>query len=197
VSTEQFKAPELSGENYDSKVDLYSAGIVLYFLCRYLKDKTRWRLEIAELRNGKRSVEHLYLKDDIKFCNLFSRLLKDDPKERPTAKEALELLQSRGVPKNFLLQEHGDRFWRRCTLDNPTLATLKAATETYTGIKSEVQVLWEEKIIGDATQLIRIESDQDVQDMFFEAEMRKARNLIVVSEKEYIQKLNTDTADVL
>lgn len=198
LGTGLFTAPEVSSENYDSKVDIYSAGIVLYFLSCYLEDKTRWRAEIVELRKGNRGVEHLYYQDDIKLSNLFLRLLKDDPKERPTAREALEFLLSQGVPKaDFLVQKFGGRFWKRCSLENRTLATLKTAIERCTEINAETQVIWKKKIIGDAEQLIRIESDQDVHDMFQEAEPEKARSLIVVSETENIDIMDVYTIDNL
>ena len=34
-----FSAPELKENNYDFKVDLYCAGMVLYYNSRYLEDK--------------------------------------------------------------------------------------------------------------------------------------------------------------
>ena len=40
------RAPELSTPHYDYKVDLYSAGIVLYLLCRYVEDASQWEPEI-------------------------------------------------------------------------------------------------------------------------------------------------------
>ena len=192
-----FKAPEVSSEHYDSKVDIYSAGIVLYFLSRYLEDKTQWTEEIIELRKGNRSLQHLYHQDDNKLSYLFSYLLKDDPIERPTAREALEFMRSQNVPKDFLIQKLGERFWRRCSLDDPTLPNLKAAIETCTKIDAETQVLCQKKIFGDAEQLIVIEFDQDVQCMFQEAELEKARILIIVSEKENKSELVMDSIDVL
>ena len=179
-----FKAPEVSSEHYDSKVDIYSAGIVLYFLSRYLEDKTQWTEEILELRKGNRSLQHLYHQDDNKLSHLLLCLLKDDPTERPTAREALELMRSQDLPKKFLVQKCDQSFWRRCSVDNPTLSSLKAVIETSTRINAETQVLRQKKIFGDVEQLITIEFDQDVQCMFQEAELEEARILIIVSEKE-------------
>ena len=44
-----FRAPELSTPHYDYKVDLYSAGIVLYLLCLYVENASQWEPEIKEI----------------------------------------------------------------------------------------------------------------------------------------------------
>ena len=192
-----FKAPEVSSEHYDSKVDIYSAGIVLYFLSRYLQDKTQWTKEIIELRKGNRSLQHLYHQDDSKLSYLFSYLLKNNPSERPTAREALELMRSQDLPKKFLVQKCDHRFWRRCSLDYPTLSGLKEAIESCISINAGIQVLHQQKVIEGVLQLVMVESDQDVQCMFQEAELEKARVLIVVSEKENKSEMVMDSIDVL
>ena len=196
-----FKAPDLFNEYYDSKVDLYSAGIVLYFLSRYLEDKTQWTEEILELKKGNRGLQHLYHQDDIKLSHLFLCLMKQNPTERPTAGEALQLIQSQEVPTKFLIKKFGEAYWRRCFSDKPTLSSLKAAVETCTRINAETQVLCQEKIFGDSEEriTIKIESDQDVQCMFHEAKQQKARVLIIVSVQDISQKYRmvSDAMDVL
>ena len=192
-----FKAPDLSNEYYDSKVDLYCAGIVLYFLSRYLEDETQWTEEILELKKGNRGLQHLYHQDDIKLSNLFLCLMKQNPQERPTAREALQQMQSQKVPIKFLIKKSGELYWRRCSSDNLTLSSLKSAVETCARIDAETQVLCQEKVLGDAEKLIRIKSDQDVQCMFQEAELEKARVLIIVSEEENMAEMVTDAIDVL
>jgi serine/threonine protein kinase len=44
-----FGAPELETDTYDFKVDVYSAGVMLYFISRYLKDLREWYEELKDL----------------------------------------------------------------------------------------------------------------------------------------------------
>ena len=178
-----FPAPETYIENYDSKIDIYSAGLVLYFLCRYLKDRTQWPVEFHELKNGNRSVQDLYHQDDENLSYLFSCLLKNNPKERPTARQALGLMRPQDVPKRFLIQKSGERLWRRCFADKPTLFCLKEAIERCIGVDAKTQVLRQEKMIKEEKHLINITSDEDVKFMFMEAELYKGKILIIVSEE--------------
>ena len=170
---------------------------MLYFLSRYLEDKTQWREEILELKKGNRGLQHLYHQDDIKLSNLFLCLMKQNPKERPTAREALQLMQSQKVPTKFFIKKFGERYWRRCSSDQPTLSSLKAAVETCARIDAETQVLCQKKIFQDAQILVDIKSDQDVQCMFQEAEQEKARVLIIVSEQKDMTEMVTNDIDVL
>ena len=96
VGNELFRAPELftapdhGTPCYDYKVDLYSAGIVLYFISRYLREKEKWEDEIVAFKKGKRRSEVLGHQDDKHLVHLIQLLMKK-PENRPTAKKALEI----------------------------------------------------------------------------------------------------------
>ena len=89
-----YQAPELSGESYCEKVDMYSAGIVLYLLTSCPENQNNWPSddEIKALRDGKRGKSDLCHDDEVLAELLFSStssLLHKDPKKRPSARQAL------------------------------------------------------------------------------------------------------------
>ncbi|XP_028405805.1 serine/threonine-protein kinase ULK1-like [Dendronephthya gigantea] len=90
VGNKLYRAPELDTGEYDYKVDLYSAGIVLYFLSRYLDDKKQWADEIWAFKAGKRCSDDLFHQDDKTLVDLIQLLMKERV-ERPDAKQALEI----------------------------------------------------------------------------------------------------------
>ncbi len=92
VGNEQLRAPELNTEHYDYKVDLYSAGIILYFLSRYLEDKRQWEKEIWAFRDGERRSDDLFHQDDKTLVKLIQLLMQERVK-RPTAEEALKIAE--------------------------------------------------------------------------------------------------------
>ena len=96
VGNKLFRAPELKTNCYDCKVDLYSAGIVLYFLSRYLEEKTQWKDEIKAFKAGKRRSDDLCHQDDKHLVHLIQLLMKKR-ENRPTAKEALEIAKEFGA----------------------------------------------------------------------------------------------------
>ena len=95
VGNKQFSAPELKTKCYDYKVDLYSAGIVLYFLSRYLGEKQQWCDEITAFKKGERPSEVLCHQDDKHLVYLIQLLMKRR-ENRPTAKEALVIAEKLG-----------------------------------------------------------------------------------------------------
>ena len=95
VGNKLFRAPELKTNCYDYKVDLYSAGIVLYFLSRYLEEKTQWKDEIKAFKAGKRRSDDLCHQDDKHLVHLIQLLMKKR-ENRPTAKETLEIAKEFG-----------------------------------------------------------------------------------------------------
>ena len=95
VGNKLFRAPELETECYDYKVDLYSAGIVLYFLSRYLGEKQQWCDEITAFKKGERPSEVLCHQDDKHLVYLIQWLMKKR-ENRPTAKEALVIAEKLG-----------------------------------------------------------------------------------------------------
>ncbi|XP_028396832.1 probable serine/threonine-protein kinase WNK2 [Dendronephthya gigantea] len=91
-----YQAPELSGHSYCEKVDMYSAGIVLYLLtsCPENQSENQWPsdVEMKALRDGQRDRSDLCHDDEVLAELLFSSsssLLHKNPKQRPSAREAL------------------------------------------------------------------------------------------------------------
>ncbi|XP_028403127.1 membrane-associated tyrosine- and threonine-specific cdc2-inhibitory kinase-like [Dendronephthya gigantea] len=179
-----FSAPELDTGSYDYKIDLYSAGIVLYFLSRYLPTKSQWPDEIKELRNGNRGPEFLSHQDDI-LLHLIDDLMKPNPDERPTADMALKFIAVGSLTeKKFLVKKQGDETYYRCTMTENTLKSLKTAIEKHSniGIKADFQKLQRELIGNDATcTLVDLKSDQDVRQMFLSAREEAEKVSIVVT----------------
>ena len=180
IGNEDFRAPELDDGCYDYKVDLYSAGIVLYFLSRYLEVQGQWKDEIKAFVEGRRSSEDLYHQDDKHLVRLISLLMQKRGK-RPTAKEALKIAEKLGEPGEhvesqtlvepkklqFLVRKYGERAFDRCWMKVTilTLSNLKAEIEKCTGIQADSQILYQK--INDA-ELINIKSDQNVEFIFNE-----------------------------
>ena len=146
VGNKLFRAPELftapdKTPSYDYKVDLYSAGIVLYFLSRYLQENVQWNDEIKAFRDGKRRSDILCHQDDQHLVRLIQLLMKKR-ENRPTAKEALEIAKEFGeswedVKPQVLveLEEHpestvdGSSDRRSTKEDTLNLSSLRATIE--------------------------------------------------------------------
>jgi serine/threonine protein kinase len=205
IGNELFRAPELATEHYDYKVDLYSAGIVLYFLSRYLEDKRQWKSEILALKNGERDREHLSHRDDETLFSLITSLLEEDPKKRPSAKEALDIpwkniqsekLTESTVPdgkqkaKKFYIKIDGEVVLKRCVVNDDTFFGLKAGIESCTGINAECQDLHQETTINGKEEQIEIVSDLDVVCMFQSAEEAGKKVVIIVSESTLEMDVN-------
>ena len=199
VGNELFRAPELATEYYDYKVDLYSAGIVLYFLSCYLEDKQQWKSEISELRKGNRGQDNMCHQDDETLFNLFSSLLQKNPNERPDANEALQtaltwrkfqsekrtestVTDSKTQENKFFVKVDSQRALKRCLTNDDTLLSLKEVIEKCTGIKRESQLLQQETIINDKEEVIEITSDLHVRCMFQSAEEAGKKVIIAVSQ---------------
>ena len=195
VGNELFRAPELETEYYDYKVDLFSAGIVLYFLSRYLEDKKLWRDEILDLRSGKFNKESLFHQDDEILFHLITMLLQEDPKVRLSAEDALKVawndIQLEKHEENIVSTE-GTRFdikkdsettWKRCLTNSWTIGILKNAVECCTGIQTEFQELRQVTTVDGKEEIFTIETDLDVHCMFQSAKEAEKRVAIIVSEK--------------
>ncbi len=190
-----FRAPELSTEYYDFKVDLYSAGIVLYLLARYLPNRNDIRQEILELRDEQRSPAYLYHQDDQRLCNLIEWLLQKDPNRRASAAQALAYTQTQNprvesriqsTTKKFLVRRHDDHILYRCSSNSDTLSSIKTAIQGhhYIGIGEDAQILHQEKIMENQTRLLGITTDQDSREMFQSADENNLKPILVVSERK-------------
>lgn len=194
VGNKLFRAPELETEYYDYKVDLYSSGIVLYFLSRYLEDKKQWRAEIQALKNGERDRQHLCHQDDKTVFNLIKLLLQEDPTARPSAEKALIIMQSKKcaeVPmtdgknkaKKFYIKKDGEGALRRCSTENDTFDSLQEGIQSCLAINPEFQELHQKTTVNDKEEMIKILTDLDVRAMFQSAEKEGKDVIISVSEK--------------
>ena len=189
VGHELVRAPEMSTEEYDFKVDLYSSGIILYLLNCYLPDKAQVAGEILALRARQRGVNHLYHQDDETISKLIHRLLKKNPNDRPTAAEALAMLSALPM-KDFLVKKRNGDTWYRCSANDTLLAVQKAIEEhSHIGIKADSQVLQQKYTIENEERLFGITSDMDVRKMFQSAEKTKKKVFIIVSVKDVADPL--------
>ena len=188
VGNELFRAPELETGYYDYKVDLYSAGIVLYFLSRYLPKLEDWPSEFSKLRNGERQPQHLYHQDDKRLMKMIKLLLMLDPKKRPSAAKALEYFQAKKPTERplskFFVRKSGDKAFRRCSTGDDTLLSLKDAIHNCIGIEPRAQVLEQEYDADGRITLVSIISDTDSREMFESAEAQRKKVRIRVSEKK-------------
>ena len=76
VGTEDYKAPEVKNRNkYDQKSDIFSMGVTFFILCFGCKPT------VCKIKN-----ENYYSKD---IKDFIVRMIKPNPNERPTAKEAM------------------------------------------------------------------------------------------------------------
>ena len=191
------RAPELSTPHYDYKVDLYSAGIVLYLLCRYVEDASQWEPEIKELiADPSSKLSDLYHKDEMLF-QLLNGLLKRNPDERLSALKALDTF----FPQNetdglnvatskssvtFLAKKEGEDEYNRCrcTPDQSLLGIKIAVENTLIGVRREDQVLRQEYISANGEKiLVNVNCDKDVKAMFESAEKDNNKVKLIVSEK--------------
>ena len=192
-----FTAPELSSQKYDSKVDLYSAGIVLYFLSRYLEDKTQWPEEIKKLKNNAPFYDHLCFQDS-NLITLIKSLTEREPNDRPTTEDALMMMKTSQDTENrpsagvsFIVKKAGEQYWKRCTADDHTLPNVKDAIYECTGVEPKLQDLVQVTEItvrnNDAPKLLefKISNNNDSEKMFLSAnkEEREKSVCIVVHER--------------
>ena len=197
MSRGPFTAPELSSQMYDSKVDSYSAGIVLYFLSRYLEDKTRWLKEIEKLKNNAPFYDHLCFQDS-NLITLIKSLTVREPNDRPTAEEALMMIKTSpdtesypSAGRSFIVKKAGERYWKRCTSNDDTVSSLKDEIFKCTGVEPKLQDLVQDTEItvrgNDAPRSFEFKISDDIESkrMFMSANKKdKEKSVcIVVHEK--------------
>ena len=197
-----FRAPELSTDTYDFKVDVYSAGVVLYFISRYLEYKKEWNTELTDLKQQQFDVkERLFHKDDEKLSDLIKNLIQNDPNKRLCALDAKEYMfptqlepkDSTDAPKTTpaskkkavsFIAKYSQEKSRLCRLQDFTLFALKAEIQERIHVKAERQILQHEVKIHECEKIHNeIDDDTDVYNIFTDALEKGSYAVITVSEK--------------
>ena len=199
-----FRAPELSTDTYDFKVDVYSAGMVLYFISRYLEDKNKWNAEMKDLKKHKfEPEERIFHNDDKKLSSLIKNLLQEDPKERLSALDAMEyMFPSQPTPNDltdakesmpwidFLARKENDQHFSQCCLNKFTFSAMAEEVERCTGIITDQQVLRQERTVDGEKRQIKIENDEDVKNIFKIAARKGHEVVVAIFEKAQDFELN-------
>ncbi|CAB4044686.1 interferon-induced, double-stranded RNA-activated kinase [Paramuricea clavata] len=200
-----YSAPELFTTTYDEKVDLYSAGAVLYFISRYPEEnENKWITELKNLIQGKVDInESLVYKDDKKLCSLIKDLRRRNPNERPSASDAKKYMFPEAKDstdgkkaqkiKFFARKENEDL--RTCSLGEFTFSALKAEVERRTRVKASQ--LRQEDMINCEKMRIVIDDDEDVEKIFENAAQKAQEGryvVVVVTEKA--EEYNTETRQI-
>ncbi|XP_046861219.1 serine/threonine-protein kinase Nek4-like [Xenia sp. Carnegie-2017] len=198
IANEYFRAPELEPGNcvpYDYKVDMYSAGVILYFLTRYLPNRNGWSMEFTELRNLQRGPKHLAHNDELLHFTI-KTLLSSNPKERPTAEDILEkwvqgtnTVDGPKLQASHSLSTHvspihdsikcavkieGEDFWRRCELrETSDYLSVRQTILQKIHFSADTNVeLYEQTTVDQEKTMYIISNDDDVERMFASAKKR-------------------------
>ena len=93
IGTPLYASPEQEKlSSYDYKTDIYSLGMVLFEMLSKFGTGHERELRMKELRN-KRIIEKEMLQCMPNECALITRMTEYAPTERPTAEEALEIVE--------------------------------------------------------------------------------------------------------
>ena len=178
VGNEFYRAPEMSNEKYDYKVDLFSAGVVLYRLCRYFNEIEEVHADLRQLQDKKGQVDKTKLCHQEKYLRrLLDDLLNQDPKNRPTASEALERFPKSETDganltsiarHKILVKRSSDKSYRRIHNRLTTFSTLEdSIRKLFDNYGSEsceiIEESCEQKIVNnkDVTAMLRSAEEKD------------------------------------
>ena len=198
-----FRAPELLTDTYDFKVDVYSAGMVLYFISRFLADNEKWCEELTDLKKKKFEVEErLFHKDDEKLSDLIKNLIQDDPNVRLSALKAKEFMfptqpvpnestdatkptaVSRKKAVSFIAKDNQEKS-HLCRLNEFTLTALKANIQDRVHVTVDRQILRHEVMIHGCEKIYNeVEDDTDVDNIFTDALEKNTYAVIIVTERD-------------
>ncbi|XP_028398351.1 interferon-induced, double-stranded RNA-activated protein kinase-like [Dendronephthya gigantea] len=215
-----YMAPELATNNYDFKVDMYSAGVVLYFIsCFPLKsdDQSKLKSEIEELRQGRRDIrECLHHKSDEILSRLILGLIQENPKARFSAHDARNFMSSQeanDLPDGneamvispaidcsqaskitFIARVENEEHVHFCVIKELTLSAIRAEVERNTNVKADQQALFIKRKINNEDMLIIIKDDEDVKNNFQDAADKHYEIVMVVEQRENIQENSNETS---
>ena len=187
-----YNSPEISsGKSYDYKVDVYSTGIVLYFISRYPTNETEWLTELNDLVEEKLDInERLSYKDD-KLNSLIKNMIHKEANKRPSAKKAKAYMFPAAKDSTDAQETHDIMFYARrknemdlrmCYLKQFTLSALRAVIERRLRVKSFD--LRQEVKVNDETRGVRIDDDEDFKNIFENATQQGHVVIVVVVEKK-------------
>ena len=188
TSKNPFLAPEIKTNKYDFKVDVYSAGIVLYFICRKsLVSIDVLNEEVKQIIEGQLNVKtHIHHKDDEKLCNVLNTLLVHQPSKRPTAGAVKEYMFSkRDAPPTtkLLARKDDEEDLTPCKLNKLTISALREEIESGTGVAlTDRQVLRQERQVNGQIRYIKILNDDYVREMFRVAVENRREVVVVIRE---------------
>ena len=186
-----YSAPELFFTTYDYKVDIYSAGIVLYFLSLYPEGKSEWVTELSDLKQDKVNIQERLAYENNHLPTLIKDMVQTNPDRRPDAREAKkrmfpeerDLTDANEIQKSkFYVRKENEKDLRMCYLSNRKFSALKAEVERRTGITQDT--LRREDMVNGEKTLIIIEDDESVEDAFRDAEQRSCDVAMVVIQQE-------------
>ena len=186
-----YTAPELDTNTYDFKVDIYSAGMILYFISRYpIQKHSILKEEVEAFKQGKFDInDHTYFKDDKKLIILIKEMLKDK-EERPTAKQAKDYMFPEAQRPNieFFVRKGTNKDSHLCSFNEFTISALKTAIEDRTRVRANRQKIIHERMNGDERMTMFIEKDEEVKFVF--------RNAALDAKQDrYVQLIVNETAE--
>ena len=194
-----FRAPELQSEHYDFKVDVYSAGMVLYYISYDHPDTSQWTSELQALKNGKLNIEEkLRDKNDEKLCHLIENLIQHDPTKRFSARDAKKYMFPKEAKDSvdakasiyFLVRKENEEELRESRLQDINLSAIKEAVKAATGIENQEQVLVQVRVVNGEKRSIKMDCDEDVRNIFNRAAKDKREVEVVVSQMQVSHESN-------
>ena len=175
----------MKGE-YNHKVDVYSTGLVLYFISRY-PEETEWLTELEALVEGELDInERLFYNDDEKLKSVIKDMIQKEPDKRPNAKDVMAYMfpeekdstDAQETPRTeFYARKESEQDVSLCHLKKFTFSALKA--EIKRRIKGKACNLRQEAKINGELKLVVVEDDEGVKNMFQYA-VRQGDDVVIV-----------------
>jgi len=134
IGTPSWMAPELiKGTHYDEKVDVYSFGVVLFellsgeipFASLYGNEMNHVRIVYDVVKHGVRPSLPEYVPSETQA--LIARCWAQDPKERPSFAEVLQVLNEENAAEKYFCHPHNAHL-----LDENEILSISARSATYT-----------------------------------------------------------------